>query len=202
MFARLLCASKDPLLAGVQCIPLHAPAIQRLQVHHHTQRTVAHASYAYAVVSIRRLADLGTLLCCMAIHVQQRKILNMRAPFGSSRLPQCHVRFWFVACDSIYPRVKYYGNLGLEGTLRATRARSMHQKQWTGAWLRHHQRACLLSAVMLYPLAEKRRRQFNVACCSSLHSLVHMSALEIDTVHCFARMPSMFCKQSREKVLR
>lgn len=60
----------------------------------------------------------------------------------------------------------------------------------------------LAYSVPLYPLAEKRWRQFNVACCSSLHSLVHMSALEIDTVHCFARMPSMFCKQSREKVLR
>jgi hypothetical protein len=36
-------------------------------------------------------------------------------------------------------------------------------------------------------------------CCSSLHSLVHMSALGIDAIHCFARMSSMFCKQIQER---
>jgi hypothetical protein len=58
------------------------------------------------------MAVLGALLSCMAIHMEQPNILNMSPAWIVTAVSalSMDVRFWLVACDSIYPRVEYiYG---------------------------------------------------------------------------------------------
>lgn len=151
-FARPLCASKDPLLA----CSMHTPACPcnstpagapphsaRLHMHHtHSQ----HSPYGClgSTALLYGHTHVATEYPKHEPCLDRHRRLDAMSDFG------------FVACDSIYSRVKYmYAKV--RGLKRYTCARICKQYQWTRAWLRRHQRACLLSAVVL--LAVKGRRQ-------------------------------------------